>query len=398
MCQSWFKNVRSLQTHKGTETHKKKESERAQLPAALLSLLASSAARNGFAYGAPSAAPSEGVAYSAPSAAPSEWPVDDGGFGDGGWDGGFDGVGGSVDGGVGYGDALVGGDAHAFDGDADDDVNDKLPGAEAAGQPVKRRRTAQPSPSVLLTDAVGMLRPVLQTAVFHTMFWQDLGRNSTAKQDTRNNRANAGLRLLTTYLTWLADSGATLSAVQCDEALVDWTSNGFGLAFAAALHRSAESALHKGSPTLWLQLARDDDASVQAFLTAHSLTKSQALTALAMLRAVMRWLKKCATEAGSFGGVVPGGLHAYLTGFETAALAPQKRISSFKRSTVRKATAKNAELWSTRAEEYARLLYGSYGELMFHLKCDLDRLVQERQRLDPATIVRTAWSLIARLT
>lgn len=238
---------------------------------------------------------------------------------------------------------------------------------------------------------------LLKSAVLHARHWRDMGTNVTNKQTTRTTRATSGKRLILRYIDWLKANNAVMLPVVSKEQLADINSHTYGLALADALHSSALTAAHNGSPSVWLKMEKDDDAYVAKWLQDLKLSKSTAHTALAMLRTMMRWLKHCVTEKQMARAVVREGLGAYLDGFAVAAEAPLKRLSAYKRATVRAATAKNAELWKTRTEEYARLLYSLYGELMHWLTADLAALVADKERgeIDDDVIARRSWSLVA---
>lgn len=137
---------------------------------------------------------------------------------------------------------------------------------------------------------------LLKSAVLHARHWRDLGTNVTNKQTTRTTRATSGKRLILRYIDWLKTNNAAMLPVVSEEQLADINSHTYGLALADALHSSALTAAHNGSPSVWLKMEKDDDASVAKWLQDLKLSKSTAHTALAMLRTMMRWLKHCVIE------------------------------------------------------------------------------------------------------
>lgn len=249
------------------------------------------------------------------------------------------------------------------------------------------------------------LRSVFTSSVFHSRYWQNLGNNVSTKHSTRVARVSVGLRLLQTYLNWIEGKGAVLFDIQTDARLIDMNSFAYGYAVADALHRCALSTpSDQGSTVIFFQLVDDKSSTIKAFLDERGLSQSSAQTAMAFVRAVMRWLTTCVTQFQALGGRVAHGLVAYLSGFEESAAAPLKQLSAYKRKAARRVGAANVELWSNASEPYLSALYATYGDLLFWLRSDLDELTMKkddlhgRQLLDDDArrqIAHDCWDLVA---
>ena len=416
LCNKSFKNIRALAQHQSSKRHKSRAEQAAKQPIINIQLDLPDSVKHAITHLGPPHGNASAPAYGVSN-------VDNGhvqsGDIDHNWrrmadDDGAVGGDGSADDHFGHGF----GDPNNDDGNNDANDSDDEDVYERRQREAKRRRESavsqvnsvypgnrghlglvsdpQSQPLNVALDSRA-LRDLLKSALLHTRHWRDLGTNVTNKQETRTTRANSGKRLLLRYVEWLTTNNAVMQPVVSSEQLVDVNSHTYGLALANALHSTALTAAHYGSPSVWLQMEKDDDAAVAKWLDALKLSKSTAHTALAMLRTLMRWLKHCVIEKQMARAYVREGLVAYLDGFAASADAPLKRLSAYKRATVRAATAKNAELWKTRAEEYARLLYSLYGELMYWISADLAVLVGDKERgdVDAEQIARRTWSLVA---
>ena len=248
------------------------------------------------------------------------------------------------------------------------------------------------------------MRKMMASPTFQALFWQNLGTNSSTKQNTRDARARAGITLLRNYLGHITDKGGTLQPVCCASTLDDYTSFAVGAAIVRALKASAQSPLRgNGSPIAYLELSSDKDSDVGAYLAKLGLSKTTALTSLAMVRALCRWFTRCLREVEQDGEAVARDVYGFVEGFETAAEAPLKRLSQFKRDSRKAASKHNMELWALPSDEYCALLFALYGELVYHLQRDVAQLVGRMRMLDlehesvdeRKAIASAAWDLLA---
>ena len=163
---------------------------------------------------------------------------------------------------------------HASSGDGRSDKRHRpaVDGASAAQWPLVS--------AVFQSDAV---RELLRQQAFQQTFWENLGTNSSSKATTRNTRAAAGLKLVNRYLDAIAAGGGNMAPVATDALLVDYTSYAYGVALASALLASARSSARVGSPIAFLELTSDKDSDIAAYLEKLGLSKTTALTALAMV-------------------------------------------------------------------------------------------------------------------
>jgi hypothetical protein len=186
--------------------------------------------------------------------------------------------------------------------------------------------------------------------------------------------------LVNRYLDAIAAGGGNMAPVATDALLVDYTSYAYGVELASALLASARSSARVGSPIVFLELTSDKDSDIAAYLEKLGLSKTTALTALAMVRALCRWFLRCLNEVQMSGisrfSISPSELRAYLDGFLRAAEAPIKQLSAFKRNTRKKAATHNVELWSFASDEYSALLYALMGEMLYHLERDVAHLIE----------------------
>lgn len=246
------------------------------------------------------------------------------------------------------------------------------------------------------------MRKMLASPTFQALFWQNLGTNSSTKQNTRETRAVAGIKLLRNYLDHITDKGGILQPVRCASTLEDYTSFAVGAAIVRALKASAQSPTRGGgSPIAYLELSSDKDSDVVAYLAKLGLSKTTALTSLAMVRAICRWFTRCLREVEQAGEAVARDIFGFVEGFATAAEAPLKRLSQFKRDSRKAASSHNMELWALPSDEYCALLFTLYGELVYHLERDVAQLVGRIRDLEPENvderkaIASAAWNLLA---
>jgi hypothetical protein len=249
-------------------------------------------------------------------------------------------------------------------------------------------------------DAV---RRLMQSRGMHASFWQSRGTNRFGvKVATMRARANHGLALMCTYIKWLVERKATMTAVSASlEQLVDISEFNIGAEIADALYDLKQSVDRNqfpsgGSPTVFLALTDDREKSVADLIARLNLTRTTVHTAFAMCAAICRWLLRCVCET-AHARKHYAGAKAFFEGFEMALTTPAKQLTSYKSAMTRRASTNSIELWNSDAEAYLNVLYAFHGELLYHMQAELNKLTNLKDvGVEQASVVaRRTWSLIA---